>query len=201
MTLNSFLQDFGHSYQQTPIINPYPQASTGLCSRSSDRRQCTQSSYTYLPFATPWDPGFSRFSWYLQGVRFPFVTLSLLHFTALGLWLISSLLWILVLYSPPSIIVQYSSHAFNIFQGTHLSSILLILSIEPLAMVISDNPNIIGVLYTRLHFKLNLFTDDALLVLTSPHTTLLNLQQVLAQFADISGLYLNPSKSNAVYTR
>lgn len=83
-------------------------------------------------------------------------------------------------------------------QGYPLSPALFILALEPLAMTLCADQNISEIPYADHKYKLNLFTDDALLTLTNPLTTLLNLQWILSQFSLISGLRVNLDKTVAL---
>lgn len=83
-------------------------------------------------------------------------------------------------------------------QGCTLSPALFILALEPLAIALRTDPNIIGNPYDCESYKISLFTNDALLTLTNPITTLPNLQNLLSRFAAISGLQINSHKSTAM---
>lgn len=65
-------------------------------------------------------------------------------------------------------------------------------------MLIRTSSDIKGIEVAGHHYKLNLFADDALLVLTQPLTSLPNMWKLLNSFGDISGLKVNNAKSKAL---
>lgn len=83
-------------------------------------------------------------------------------------------------------------------QGCPLSPLLFALLIEPLAQLIRNTPDIKGIELAGHHHKLCLFADDILVFLSRPHISTPNLLLTLENFAQISGLYINPTKSNAL---
>lgn len=83
-------------------------------------------------------------------------------------------------------------------QGCPLSPLLFALIIEPLAHLIRTNPDIKGIELGGYHHKLCLFADDILIFLSHPHISTPNLLKTLDNFAQISGLHVNPTKSNAL---
>lgn len=104
--------------------------------------------------------------------------------------------------SPEFLPYSHSSVPFSIFRGTRQGcprpTALFILAIEPLAIALRTDPNIIGIPYAGESYKISLIADDALLTLINPITTLPNLQNLLSRFAAISGLQINPHKSTAM---
>lgn len=113
--------------------------------------------------------------------------------------------WINALYNHPQAYVQYSGFRSNPFpisrgtrQGCPLSPLLFALAIEPLAALIRTNPDVRGLEIASTMHKLCLFADDALLFITSPHTTLPNLMCILDKFSLVSGLEVNQTKSKAL---
>lgn len=82
-------------------------------------------------------------------------------------------------------------------QGNPLSSLIFALVIEPLAIAICSNPDIRGVDCGSNTHKCALFTDDLLLFLTSPNSSLPTLRSLLDTFASVSGLQVNMTKSQA----
>lgn len=113
--------------------------------------------------------------------------------------------WVNALYNQPQAYVHYSgfrSDPFPILRGTRqgcpLSPILFALVIEPLAVLIRSNPDIRGLEIASTSHKLCLFADDALMFITSPHTTIPILLHTLDRFARVSGLEINQTKSRAL---
>lgn len=53
-----------------------------------------------------------------------------------------------------------------------LSTLLLAISIEPLAQLIRDDKNIKGIVINNEEHKISLYADDALLYLTDPASTI-----------------------------
>lgn len=60
------------------------------------------------------------------------------------------------------------------------------------------DPDVRGIELVGHHHKVCLFVDDILIFLSHPHTSAPNLLSVLEKFAQISGLHVNPRKSNAL---
>lgn len=109
------------------------------------------------------------------------------------------------LYSHRSSQVQLSSHlspTFPLSNGTRqacpLSPLLFILSLEPLAAAIRNCPNVTGVYLRQREYKPSIFTDDVLLMLTRPHTSLPSLHNILRSFSAISGYKINAAKTEAL---
>lgn len=69
---------------------------------------------------------------------------------------------------------------------------------EPLAEAIRSHPDIHGVSLRQREYNLSLFSDDILLTLTSPHTSLPNLHALVTTFGPISGYKINPSKTEVL---
>uniref|UniRef100_A0A803JDT0 Reverse transcriptase domain-containing protein n=1 Tax=Xenopus tropicalis TaxID=8364 RepID=A0A803JDT0_XENTR len=80
-------------------------------------------------------------------------------------------------------------------QGCPLSPALFALAMEPLARAIRENGDIQGLKVKDKEYKVSLFADDLLLHVTKPLTSLPNLVKILADFAKVSGLTVNPDKS------
>lgn len=70
--------------------------------------------------------------------------------------------------------------------------------IEPLAILIQINTNIKGLDIASYHHKICLFSDDVILFITQPLTTLPNLRKELDNFKMIFGLYINKDKYKAL---
>lgn len=113
----------------------------------------------------------------------------------------SILQWNSALYSSPLASVTHDgnlSATLPIFHGTRQGcplSRLFILALEPLVIVVRDDPNISEIPYASTNHKVSLFADDALLTPTNPLTTLPNLQALLSRFSAFSGLHINPHKT------
>lgn len=80
--------------------------------------------------------------------------------------------WVRVLYSAPCarLCIDGSlSSSFLLHRGTRqgcpLSPLLFALAVEPLAMMIRENPAIVGLYRGQLEEKISLYADDALLYL------------------------------------
>lgn len=69
---------------------------------------------------------------------------------------------------------------------------------ESLAIAIRTNPDIAGVSCGPKTHKCSLFSDDLILYITSPATSLPVLCKLLDDFAKISGLHVNYTKSQAL---
>lgn len=107
----------------------------------------------------------------------------------------SFLTWLSVLYFSPTASVYdgFSSTFFPIFwgtlQGCPLSPAPFILALEPLSSAHCVRPNITWISYADVYYNVNLFADDALLILSTPPNTMHpNLHALLSRFAVISGL-------------
>lgn len=83
-------------------------------------------------------------------------------------------------------------------QGCPLSPLIFALIIETLAIAIRSDPNIKGVNCGLNTHKCALFADDLLLFVTSPITTLPNINGLLQTFGEVSGLRVNMTKSQAL---
>lgn len=83
------------------------------------------------------------------------------------------------------------------WQGCPLSPLLFVLDIEPLAETIHCHTDIRGLEVTGPSHKISLFAADILLCITSLHLSLPNLW-FLDIFASLSGLHVNPTKSEAM---
>uniref|UniRef100_A0A803J609 Reverse transcriptase domain-containing protein n=1 Tax=Xenopus tropicalis TaxID=8364 RepID=A0A803J609_XENTR len=96
----------------------------------------------------------------------------------------------------------YYSDPFCIYNGTRqgcpMSPLLFALCIEPLAQRVRLNPDITGINIGKDTFKIALFADDTLLTLTHLQTSLPNLFNEITNYAKLSGLRVNNSKSEAI---
>lgn len=80
-------------------------------------------------------------------------------------------------------------------QGCPLSPLLFALSIEPLANLIQNTPQIEGIDIAGQTHKISLFADDVVLFISKPMESLQHVLTVLTSFHRVSGLQVNSSKS------
>lgn len=83
-------------------------------------------------------------------------------------------------------------------QGCPLSPLIFAIAIEILAISIRADQNIKGVGCGQTIHKCAMFADDILLFITSPITSLPNINKLLESFGHISGLRVNMTKSQAL---
>lgn len=69
---------------------------------------------------------------------------------------------------------------------------------ERLAVALHSNPDIHGITVGPKQHKLALYTDDLLLYLTDPHTSLPNIFREFEQFGHLSNFKVNYSKTEAL---
>ncbi|KAJ1155329.1 hypothetical protein NDU88_008059 [Pleurodeles waltl] len=108
-----------------------------------------------------------------------------------------------LLYSNPTARVQVNgvvSDAFPIGRGTRqgcpLSPLLFALIIEPLAILLRNDPLIEGWPWPNCpEDRVALYADDVLLYISNPARSGPRVLQLLSLFAEASGLILNPNKS------
>lgn len=95
-----------------------------------------------------------------------------------------------------------SSEFFPIGRGTRqgcpLSPLIFALVLEPLAIAILNNPDISGYIKGPSTYKFCMYADNVLMFLTNPLISLPNLLQAPLNFAGVSGLSMNVSKSVAL---
>uniref|UniRef100_A0A803KAU1 Reverse transcriptase domain-containing protein n=1 Tax=Xenopus tropicalis TaxID=8364 RepID=A0A803KAU1_XENTR len=113
--------------------------------------------------------------------------------------------WIKALYHNPIGRITIGPQASNTFpiergtrQGCPLSPLLFDLIIEPLAIAIRGDPDIHGLRLGSQDHLLSLFADDITVLLTRPLQSLPNLYNLLQKFGIISGLVVNPTKTEAL---
>lgn len=80
-------------------------------------------------------------------------------------------------------------------QGCPLSPLVFALCMEPFANLVRENTSIQGVKIKQQEVRISLFADDVVLYLTSPPRSIHHLNAILSDFAEVSGLQLNHSKS------
>ncbi|KAJ1195074.1 hypothetical protein NDU88_004357 [Pleurodeles waltl] len=108
-----------------------------------------------------------------------------------------------LLYSNPTARVQVNgvvSDPFPIGRGTRqgcpLSPLLFALTIEPLAILLREDPLIEGWSWPACpEDRIALYADDVLLYISNPAKSGPRVLQILSLFAEASGLILNPNKS------
>ncbi|XP_041429991.1 protein max isoform X1 [Xenopus laevis] len=110
--------------------------------------------------------------------------------------------WVKALYDSPRARVRVNSGltgeiplARGTRQGCPLSPLLFALAIEPLAIRIRSNPQIVGLQLQRWEEKLSLYADDMLVYLADPRDSLSRLLGEIAGFGDFTGLRVNWGKS------
>lgn len=96
------------------------------------------------------------------------------------------------LYSPPVQIARGTR------QGCPLSPLIFAMATETLAIAIRENPDVKGVACGPQTHKCGLFADDLILFISSPLTSIPNLNKILSSFGSNSGLIVNFSKSLAL---
>uniref|UniRef100_A0A803K153 Reverse transcriptase domain-containing protein n=1 Tax=Xenopus tropicalis TaxID=8364 RepID=A0A803K153_XENTR len=140
------------------------------------------------------EKAFDRLNW-----TFMFSTLEAMGFTGPIVQAIQGL------YAQPTALVKsmgLTSGQFAINNGTRqgcpLSPLLFVLSIEPLAARIRNNPDIRGVQLRDKNFKICLYADDVLFTLTHPLTSLPNLHQELNLYGLYSGYKINSDKTEVL---
>uniref|UniRef100_A0A803JHE0 Reverse transcriptase domain-containing protein n=1 Tax=Xenopus tropicalis TaxID=8364 RepID=A0A803JHE0_XENTR len=140
------------------------------------------------------EKAFDRLSW-------PFLFALLQHLNLSGPYLTA----LNSLYSNPSTYLKLPgqiqkpiSISNGTRQGCPLSPLLYALSIEPLAAVIRNNPDVTGVKVFNNQYKIFLFADDVLLTITNPLTTLPSLHKILNEYGTLSGYKINLSKTEAL---
>lgn len=82
-------------------------------------------------------------------------------------------------------------------QGCSLSPLLFVLALEPLAIAIRQNADIMGVTIGNEVHKLSLYADDVILFLSQPSKSIRGVLQTIDQFLSFSGCKVNWTKTEA----
>ncbi|XP_030077228.1 toll-like receptor 13 [Microcaecilia unicolor] len=111
------------------------------------------------------------------------------------------------LYSNPQAYMWINGEKSDLFpirrgtrQGCPLSPLLFVLVLDPLIREISAHPEVTGVKWGPLSFKVSAFADDILVHLTQPKRSLEALLELFQEYGDFSGFKINYSKSLALTT-
>lgn len=92
-----------------------------------------------------------------------------------------------------------NSDKFSIYRGTRqgcpLSPLLFAIAMGPFKNLIRSTATIKGIKIASKEFKISLFTDDVILFVIDPLNTLENINMILNNFGELSGLHINTSKS------
>lgn len=83
-------------------------------------------------------------------------------------------------------------------QGCPLSPLIFALVLEPLAIAVRQNDNIVGIKAGGKEHKLLLYVDDILLLSRSPSTTVPHILTLINSFSGVSTYKINWSKSEAM---
>lgn len=115
--------------------------------------------------------------------------------------------WVNLLYQNPRAAVITNgmmSPFFTVSRGTRqgcpLSPLLFTMVLEPLAIKIREDPNILGLkgVDKETEQKLMLYADDILLLMSEPATSLPLLMEVIESYSVVSGYKINWRKSEAM---
>lgn len=117
--------------------------------------------------------------------------------------------WVKVLYSAPRAAVLSNgiiSPFFKLGRGTRqgdpLSPLLFTLFLEPLAIAIRRDIRVKGVQMGDREYKLFLYADNILLLLSNPNTSIPGVMDIIENFSQISGYKVNwQVRSNANFGR
>lgn len=107
-----------------------------------------------------------------------------------------------MLYSLPTARIEINgdlSHSVTLKrgcrQGCAMSATLFVLFIEPLTQAIRESQNIVGVTLCNTGYKMCLYADNILMILTKPDTSLTSLLSLFTIFGNYSGYKLNLHKT------
>lgn len=110
--------------------------------------------------------------------------------------------WVQLLYSAPKASVRTNNNFSEYFslhrstrQGCPLSPLLFAIAIEPLAILLRSNKEIVGISRSGIEHKVSLYADDLLLYVSNISTSIPAALQCLTTFGSLSGYKVNYSKS------
>lgn len=111
--------------------------------------------------------------------------------------------WIRILYSKAAVFTNgVISQFFNISrstrQGCSLSPLLFTIFLEPLAVMIRNEPGIQGVTVGGREHKLFLYADDILALCQDPANSVTHLLETIKTYSKVSGYCINWHKSEAM---
>lgn len=117
----------------------------------------------------------------------------------------SFLQWVQLMYTDPMATVLTNgivSPSFRLSRGTRqgspLSPHIFALFLEPLALALRANENIVGIKAGQEEHKLFLYADDILVVSSNPQRAAAEIISVIDTFSEISGYTINWTKSEAM---
>lgn len=113
--------------------------------------------------------------------------------------------WIGILYSAPKaavitngVISQFFNISRSTRQGCSLSPLLFTIFLEPLAIMIREEPRIRGVIAGGREHKLFLYADDILALCQDPANSITQLLEIIKTYSKVSGYCINWHKSEAM---
>lgn len=113
--------------------------------------------------------------------------------------------WVQILYSNPKaavftngMISQFFKISRSTRQGCSLSPLLFTIFLEPLAVMIREEPRIRGVTAGGREHKLFLYADDILALCQDPASSVAQLLETIKTYSKISGYCINWHKSEAM---
>uniref|UniRef100_A0A671X7A5 Reverse transcriptase domain-containing protein n=1 Tax=Sparus aurata TaxID=8175 RepID=A0A671X7A5_SPAAU len=116
--------------------------------------------------------------------------------------------WVKILYNNSVASVatnNITSKGFKLARGTRqgcpLSPLLFVLAIEPLAIAIRSNQNILGININNMENKIGLFADDIIVFLSHLDKSLHYLLDIIKTFGSLSGYKINKAKSAILFLK